>query len=147
MRVGASTGAGERFPKALRLLRRHQFLAVQEGGHKLPSECLLALARPNGLPHSRLGLTVSSKVGNAVVRVRLRRRLRELFRKRRHAWPPGWDVVLVVRQSASTASFEELARAFEGVTRKLQRLAAPPRPREPRGPREPGGEPGREPVT
>ena len=119
----------ERFPKDVRLLTRREFLEVQDKGQKLPSECLLGLARPNGRPYSRVGLTISSKVGNAVVRARLRRLLRELFRKRRGQWPPGLDVVLVVRQSAREASFTEMARAFEGVTRKLQRFT-PPVPRE-----------------
>jgi ribonuclease P protein component len=116
---------GEGFPKALRLLRRHEFLQVQEGGQKLPSECLLALVKRNGRAYTRLGLTVSSKVGNAVVRVRLRRVLRELFRKRRAQWPAGLDVVLVVRSSAKEVSFAEMARAFDGVTRKLQRQFPP----------------------
>jgi ribonuclease P protein component len=118
---------GEGFPKALRLLRRFEFLQVQEGGQKFSSECLLALVKLNGRPYTRLGLTVSSKVGNAVVRVRLRRLLRELFRKRRGQWPAGLDVVLVVRASAKEVSFAEMSRAFDGVSRKLQRLppAAP----------------------
>lgn len=114
---------GERFPKALRLLRRHEFLRVQEGGQKVSADCLLALVKRNGRPYTRLGLTVSSKVGNAVVRVRLRRVLRELFRKRRGQWPPGLDVVLVVRSSAKEGSFAEMSRAFDSVTRKLQRLS------------------------
>ena len=114
---------GEAFPKALRLLRRHEFLLVQEKGQKLSADCLLALVRRNGRPYTRLGLTVSSKVGNAVVRVRLRRLLRELFRKRRGQWPAGLDVVLVVRSSAKEVSFAEMSRAFDSVTRKLQRLS------------------------
>jgi ribonuclease P protein component len=114
---------GEGFPKALRLLRRHEFLQVQEGGQKLSADCLLALVKRNGRPYTRLGLTVSSKVGNAVVRVRLRRLLRELFRKRRGQWPAGLDVVLVVRSSAKEVSFAEMSRAFDAVTRKLQRLS------------------------
>ncbi|MDY7231235.1 ribonuclease P protein component [Hyalangium rubrum] len=114
---------GEAFPKALRLLRRHEFLQVQEGGQKVSADCLLALSKRNGRAYTRLGLTVSSKVGNAVVRVRLRRLLRELFRKRRAQWPTGLDVVLVVRSSGKDVSFAEMARAFDGVTRKLQRLS------------------------
>ncbi len=126
---GQAPSRDERFPKALRLLRRREFLEVQEGGQKLPSDTQLALVKPNGRPYSRVGFTVSSKVGNAVVRARLRRVLRELFRKRRTQWPAGLDVVLVVRTSAAEASLPELARAFDGVTRKLQRLfPAPPAP-------------------
>ncbi len=130
---GLQGPADQRFPKALRLLQRREFLEVQDGGQKVPSDCLLALVQRTGRPYSRIGLTVSSKVGNAVVRARLRRVLRELFRKRRTQWPAGLDVVLVVRSSAKDASFEALARAFDGVTRKLQRLppASPPKPKEP----------------
>ncbi len=127
---GAAPPRDERFPKAVRLLQRREFLEVQDKGHKVPSECLLGLVRPNGRPFSRVGLTISSKVGNAVVRARLRRLLRELFRKRRGQWPTGLDVVLVVRQSARDVSFSDMSRAFEGVTRKLQRLS-PPASREP----------------
>ena len=112
----------ERFPKAARLLRRREFLEVQDKGQKIPADCLLGLARPNGRPHCRVGLTVSSKVGNAVERARLRRLLRECFRKRQGHWPPGVDVVLVVRQSAKDAPYSVVSRAFDGVTRKLQRL-------------------------
>ena len=86
---------------------------------------LLALVVKNGRPVTRLGLTISSKVGNAVVRARLRRLLRELFRHRRLQWPPGLDVVLVARASAKDATFETLARAFESISRRLQRLAGP----------------------
>nr|WP_216612852.1 ribonuclease P protein component [Myxococcus xanthus] len=116
----------------MRLLQRREFLEVQEGGQKVPSDCLLALVKRNGRPYSRVGLTVSSKVGNAVVRARLRRVLRELFRKRRMQWPSGLDVVLVARSSAKDASFPVLSRAFDGVTRKLQRLPrAETKPKEP----------------
>ncbi len=119
----------ERFPKEVRLLKRREFLEVQDKGQKVPFECLLGLARPNGRPHCRVGLTISSKVGNAVERARLRRLLRECFRKRQGQWPAGVDVVLVVRQSAKDAPFAVVSRAFDGVTRKLQRLF--PAPREP----------------
>ncbi|WP_434385080.1 ribonuclease P protein component [Melittangium boletus] len=128
---GQAPTRDERFPKASRLLKRREFLEVQEKGQKLPADCLLGLARPNGRPYSRVGLTISSKVGNAVERARLRRLLRECFRKRQGQWPPGVDVVLVVRQSAKDASFAVVSRAFDGVTRKLQRLL-PPAPRESR---------------
>ncbi|EPX64072.1 MULTISPECIES: ribonuclease P protein component [Cystobacter] len=126
---GQAPSRDERFPKALRLLKRREFLEVQEKGQKVPVECLLGLVRPNGRPHCRVGLTISSKVGNAVERARLRRLLRECFRKRHGQWPPGVDVVLVVRQSAKDAPFPVVSRAFDGITRKLQRLF-PSVPRE-----------------
>jgi ribonuclease P protein component len=112
----------ERFPKALRLTRRTQFLEVQGRGAKVTVEPLLALVLRNQAGVTRLGLTVSSKVGNAVVRNRIRRRLRELFRKRRHELPQGLDLVLIARGSAAQADFRQLSRAYDALVVKLKRM-------------------------
>jgi ribonuclease P protein component len=113
---------GERFPKALRLRARREFVHVQEQGVKVDAGPLLGLAVRNGQPSTRVGLTVSSRVGNAVERVRLRRRLRELFRRGRASLPGGLDVVLIARQSAKQAQPPALAQAFEAIAVKLRRL-------------------------
>lgn len=109
------------FPKSLRLLKRPEFLRVQERGTKVSVEPLLALALPNGTEVTRLGITVSSKVGNAVVRARIRRRLRELFRKRRSKLPVGLDLVLIARTAAATVEFSALERSFDSIAHKLRR--------------------------
>lgn len=94
---------------------------MQDKGAKVPAGPLLALALRNDLGgRTRVGFTVSTKVGNAVIRNRIRRRLREIFRKRRSELPAGIDLVLVARASAAQADFDELARAFEGIARKLR---------------------------
>ena len=69
-------------------------------------------------------MTVSSKVGNAVVRARVKRRLREIFRRRRALLPAGVDVVVVARSAAASASFEELRRCFEDAAGRAQRRLA-----------------------
>ena len=112
--------AGERFPNSLRLRRRREFLRVQERGRKITAGPLVALALPRGDQPTRVGLTVSTKVGGAVVRSRIRRRLRELFRKRRGELPPGIDLVLIARASAAESDYDALRRAFEGIARKLR---------------------------
>ncbi|MFL5318176.1 MAG: ribonuclease P protein component [Myxococcaceae bacterium] len=109
----------EAFPKKLRLRSRAEFLKVQTRGQKIAAEPLLGLYLPNGLPHTRVGLTVSSKVGNAVVRNRIRRCLRECFRKKHHLLPAGVDVVLIARSGAASADFEALCRAFDVFCAKL----------------------------
>jgi ribonuclease P protein component len=111
------------FPKDVRLRRRSEFLKVQDRGAKHSADCLLVLALPNGRADglTRLGLTVSTKVGNAVVRNRLRRRLRELFRTRRETLPRGLDMVIIARTSAAEADWARLVRAFERVTADLSR--------------------------
>jgi ribonuclease P protein component len=88
--------------KAMRLQRRADYLHVQEGGLKVHGRHLLALARrrERADQQGRLGLTVTKKVGNAVVRNRIRRLVREWMRI--HGWiPAGWDVVLVAKDSAA----------------------------------------------
>lgn len=115
--------SGERLAKADRLRKRREYLRVQEAGQKVSSPCLTALALPAEEGRTRVGLTVSSKVGGAVVRNRVRRRLRELCRRRRQALPKGLDVVLIARGRAAQASFEELSRSFEEVAQKLSRSA------------------------
>ena len=113
--------SGQAFPKALRLRSRAEFLKVQGQGAKVTAEPLVALALRNGRDVTRVGLTVSSKVGNAVVRARLRRYLRELFRKRRHEWPQGLDVVLIAKSSAKDADSAVLTRSFDALAAKLPR--------------------------
>jgi len=86
----------------MRLRQRSDYLAVQAGGMKLHGRHVLALARrqADANPCGRLGLTVTKKVGNAVVRNRIKRLLREWLRL--HGWvPTGWDMVLVAKDSAA----------------------------------------------
>jgi ribonuclease P protein component len=95
--------------KQMRLRRRVEFLEVQAGGAKHHGRHVLAIARRRELVPAdenrvsqpgRLGLTVTKKVGNAVVRNRIRRLLREWMRL--HGWvPAGWDLVLVAKDSAA----------------------------------------------
>ena len=115
-----ATGA-ERFSSRSRLLRREEFLRVQALGQKIPAQCLLALVLPNQLGRTRLGLTVSNKVGNSVLRNKIRRRLRELYRKRQLTLPKGLDLVVIARTSAALADFASLTRAFDRVVVELAR--------------------------
>jgi ribonuclease P protein component len=87
--------------KEMRLRQRADYLAVQSGGMKVHGRHVLAIAqRRAGSQHGRLGLTVTKKVGNAVVRNRIKRMLREWLRL--HGWvPAGWDMVLVAKDSAA----------------------------------------------
>jgi len=118
---GQSYGkSGQGFPKSLRVRKRAEFLRIQNEGAKVAVGPLLALALRNAGGPTRLGITVSSKVGDAHVRVRIRRRLREIFRKRRSELPPGIDLVLIARPSAKDADFDELSAAFGTIARRLR---------------------------
>jgi ribonuclease P protein component len=88
--------------KEMRLRQRVDYIAVQTGGKKLHGRHVLAIARRHDGARTcgRLGLTVTKKVGNAVVRNRIKRLLREWLRL--HGWvPPGWDMVLVAKDTAA----------------------------------------------
>jgi len=88
--------------KEMRLRRRADFVTTQTEGTKLHGRHVLALARKRNDPAcvGRLGITVTKKVGNAVVRNRIKRLLREWLRQ--HGWvPAGWDIVLVAKDSAA----------------------------------------------
>lgn len=115
-----ASGPDQRFPKKLRVRTRPEFLQIQNKGARLAAGPLLALWLRNGGRPTRVGLTVSSKVGGAVLRVRLRRQLREIFRRRRGELPDGADLVLVARPSAAQADYDALDRAFGQVASKLK---------------------------
>jgi ribonuclease P protein component len=86
----------------MRLRQRADFVSVQSEGTKVHGRHVLGIARrrPSADLAGRLGLTVTKKVGNAVVRNRIKRLMREWLRL--HGWvPTGWDVVLVAKDSAA----------------------------------------------
>lgn len=100
------------FPKSARLRRRSEFLAVKGRGHSfadgpLAASWAPASARGASVAAARVGLTVSSKVGDAVERNRIKRRLREAVRHEL-ATLPAVDLVLVARGSAKTATVAQL---------------------------------------
>lgn len=73
---------------------------------------LVLYARKNRSATNRVGLTVSKKLGCAVVRNRVRRRLREVYRLNEDRFQPGWDIVVVARSRCVDADFEKLSRAY-----------------------------------
>ena len=79
---------------------------------------------------TRLGITVTRKVGNAVVRNRIKRLVREVFRQHRARLPPGLDIVWVAKQQAAGASFAEVLDDFEALLRRSE-LVGPRTQRRP----------------
>lgn len=102
--------APQGFPKDCRLLRRAQFKRVYDEGQRRSASICTIFFRSNGLPQTRLGVTAPVRLGNAVFRNRLKRRLREVFRLHRAAIPGGWDIVLNPRQAVAKVEFTVLER-------------------------------------
>ena len=86
------------------------------GGHG--NKFLAMYVRKNRLGENRVGITVSKKLGKAVVRNRVRRRLREVYRLHESRFLPGWDIVVVARRRAITADFSDLTKAYLALARK-----------------------------
>ena len=106
--------------KAARLRRRREFLAVQQRGRRLQAGPLVVLALASEAGRARLGITVPSKVANAVTRNRIKRWVREAFRAVA-ADLPAVDLVVVARPGAARAG---LAGARAALQAARERLAA-----------------------
>lgn len=106
--------------KAARLRRRREFIEVQQRGRRLFSGELLVLALDSGGPCPRIGITVSSRVGNAVLRNRLKRWIREAWRGVVDVYPPI-DVVVIARPSARELGLEGARRALSAAREVLVR--------------------------
>ena len=79
---------------------------------------LVFYARPNRLGLNRVGITAGKKLGHAVVRNRVRRRLREVYRLNEDKFTPGWDIVVVARSRCIGADFRKLTNAYLSLAEK-----------------------------
>ena len=79
---------------------------------------IVLYARKNGTNTNRVGITVSKKLGHAVVRNRVRRRLRDVYRLSEDKFQSGWDLVVVARSKAVTAPFQKLTAAYLQLAEK-----------------------------
>ena len=87
---------------------------------------LVLYARRNRTNTNRVGVTVSKKLGHAVVRNRVRRRLREVYRLNETRFSPGWDIVVVARSRCITADFGKLTQAYLSLAEKAGILQKEP---------------------
>ncbi len=106
---------GERFPKTARLRRRSEFLKLSRVGKKLHASHFVVLSKTNDKGENRLGVTVSARVGNAVVRNRIKRRLREFFRRHSCKLSSAQDIVIIARKGAGELSLDEVTRELQGT--------------------------------
>lgn len=119
--------SGEAFPKRYRLRKRREFLQAQRAGRRIASPHFVVYARANGGRRQRLGITVSRKVGKAHDRNRLKRLVREVFRRERLAFPPGIDFVVVAKSDVPPPDFRETRDELLSVARRAEALRPAPR--------------------
>ena len=104
-------------PKAARLSRRAEFQAVRNAGKSWHGKLMVLGALAHGGPEpARCGIVTSRKVGSAVERNRVRRRLREIFRTHRPLLPAGLWMVVIPRRAAVGVSFAALAAEWRALS-------------------------------
>ena len=109
-----------------RLRRRQDFAAVYREARPASNELLALRARRNELGHNRYGFSIGKRLGKAVVRNRLKRRLRAAISSITPSPSPdarpatGWDVVIIGRAPAATVNYDELVRALTQLFRRAR---------------------------
>jgi ribonuclease P protein component len=118
----------EGFPAVFRLRKRREFLRVQHGGQKHHTRHFLVFVSPPAATTDepsaagagvRLGITVTRKVGPAIVRNRIKRFVREAFRRKRSQFTAACEMVWVAKQSAATVRYAEVVAAMDAMSRRV----------------------------
>src|SRR5580704_4849998 len=112
--------APQGFPRTARLVRRGDFEAVYRGGKRRSSAQFVVFCRPAVNTRSRFGISIKKALGGAVVRNRIRRRIREILRRNRTEIPTGWDIVIHPRTTVAQAAFAPLEAELLRLLRSIR---------------------------
>ncbi len=108
----------KRFRKTHRLLKSSEFRSVFKKGRKLVTTALVFHVVTNGGSECRLGLAVSKKIGRAVKRNLVKRRIREAFREKHDSFEKGFDIVVYPRRGILDREFEDYLESFDRLLAK-----------------------------
>ena len=109
----------EEFPHHVRIVRSSEYRALYKAGKKIHSERFVLFCRANNLGHLRLGITVSRKVGGAVVRNRIKRILKEIFRRSLVQNPTQFDIVINAKSGCAGVNYAELQNELLAAMGKI----------------------------
>lgn len=101
-----------------RLKKRYQFNYVYKAGEHFSGEFMVLYTASSKTKNIKVGLAVTKKVGHAVVRNKIRRRLREIIKKQLPNLKQNYNIIVVARDNISKASFVELENEFIKLTKK-----------------------------
>ena len=104
------------------LKKNHEFRRLYSKGKSAAAPSMVCYCRKNGRADNRIGFTVSNKIGNAVTRNRIRRRLREIYRLHERELKRGYDIVVVARHRAPEADYHRLERELLKTLARLSLL-------------------------
>lgn len=99
-------GFNMKFSESLK--KNYQFQFVYKNGKSYANKYLVMYVKENGTERNRIGISVSKKVGNSVVRHRITRLVRESYRLQEAMFNSGLDIVIVARKNAASAGYEEI---------------------------------------
>ena len=111
---------------AVTVKENYEFRRIYRKGKSAVSPQLVIYCQRNRRGHSRLGVSVSTKLGCAVVRNRVRRRLRELYRLHKAELLPGYDLIVVARVRAVETDYQKLDRTYLRLLEQLDLLREDP---------------------
>jgi ribonuclease P protein component len=103
------------FTKADRILKRSEFIALSKLGRRVQNNDFIAYFLPAQRDRSRLGVTVTKKVGQAVERNRIKRRVRECFRLNRHCLSGKWDINIIAKRQSAGITSEKACRSLQNL--------------------------------
>ena len=103
--------------KKYRLRNNREFKNVYDGGKNFWNRNLILYRKKNALQVTRLGITITKKFGNAVIRNRTRRRLREIYRLKLYRIRDGYDIIIIPKKNVMDLSHEDLDSALEHILR------------------------------
>lgn len=106
-----------------RLKDNYAFRKAYRKGKSAGGAYIVVYARKRAIPKNRLGLTVSTKIGKAVHRNRIKRRFREIYRLNEDRFLPGFDIVIVARGKADGADYHKMEAEFLRLSEKLGIMA------------------------
>ena len=109
------------FTKADRILKRHEFIALAKSGRRIQNEFFIAVFSPSRHGHSRLGVTVTKKVGRAVIRNRVKRLVREFFRLNRQFLSGEWDINIIAKHETADITSEMAFRSLQNIFTRISR--------------------------
>ena len=101
--AAAGDGVDQRLPKSDRLRKRSSFLRLSRQGRRVHTRLFLAAYAPGDPHRTRLGITVTRKVGSAASRNRIKRQVREFFRTNRNQLPLGLDINVIAKKESGVA--------------------------------------------
>jgi ribonuclease P protein component len=107
------------FPQTARIHKSPEFKRVFDARLSAANNVLIVFAIPNGLEQSRLGISVSRKVGNAVIRNRWKRLIREAFRKTRTQFAGNFDLVVIPQRNAAPPTTQIVMFSLQKLVKKI----------------------------